>query len=68
MQAWVNRAGLRRPPAAPPTVTVPVSVLVPARDEAHRIAPTVRALTGQRGLADVEILVLDDGSTDGTAD
>ena len=68
VQAWVNRAGLRRPPAAPPTVTVPVSVLVPARDEAHRIAPTVRALTGQRGLADVEILVLDDGSTDGTAD
>ncbi|WP_224402925.1 glycosyltransferase family 2 protein [Pseudonocardia sp. ICBG1034] len=67
VQAWVNRAGLRRPPAAPPTVTVPVSVLVPARDEAHRIAPTVRALTGQRGLADVEILVLDDGSTDGTA-
>ncbi len=66
--AWVNRAGLRRPSAVPPTVTAAVSVLVPARDEAHRIAPTVRALTGQRGLADVEILVLDDGSSDGTAD
>lgn len=63
-----NRAVLRRPPADPPAVGVPVSVLVPARDEAHRILPTVRALQAQRGLDDVEILVLDDGSTDGTAD
>lgn len=63
-----NRAVLRRPPADPPAVGVPVSVLVPARDEAHRILPTVRALQDQRGLDDVEILVLDDGSTDGTAD
>ena len=45
-----------------------MSVLVPARDEAHRIAPTIRSLLAQRGLAEVEILVLDDNSTDGTAD
>ena len=45
-----------------------VSILVPARDEAHRIAPTIRSLRNQQGLDDVEILVLDDGSTDGTAD
>ncbi len=44
-----------------------VSVLVPARDEAHRVAPCVRALLAQRGV-EYEILVLDDGSTDGTAD
>lgn len=64
----VNRRVLRRPPLHPPTVTVPVSLLVPARDEAHRITPTVDALLAQRGLTDVEILVLDDNSTDGTAD
>ena len=45
-----------------------MSILVPARDEAHRIAPTIRSLLAQTGLADLEILVLDDGSTDGTAD
>jgi glycosyl transferase family 2 len=63
----VNRAALRRPPQAPPPVTVPVSLLVPARDEAARIAPTIRSLLAQDGLEDVEVLVLDDGSTDGTA-
>jgi hypothetical protein len=44
-----------------------VSVLVPARNEAARIGPCAKALRGQRGVA-LELLVLDDGSTDGTAD
>jgi hypothetical protein len=44
-----------------------VSVLVPARDEADRIGPCVRALLASRDV-DFELLVLDDGSTDGTAD
>ncbi|WP_422746938.1 glycosyltransferase [Mycobacterium sp. WMMD1722] len=64
----INQRLLRRPPADPPPVTVPVSLLVPARDEAHRIGPTITSLLGQRGLTDAEILVLDDGSTDGTAE
>jgi GT2 family glycosyltransferase len=64
----VNQRRLRRPPSDPPPVTVAVSLLVPARDEAHRIEPTIASLLAQRGLDDVEILVLDDGSTDGTAD
>ncbi len=64
----VNQRLLRRPPADPPAVRAAVSVLVPARDEAHRIAPTIRSLLDQQGLPDAEILVLDDGSTDGTAD
>ncbi|WP_242456402.1 glycosyltransferase family 2 protein [Mycolicibacterium sp. P1-18] len=64
----VNVRLLRRPPADPPPVTATVSLLVPARDEAHRIAPTIASLLAQRGLDDAEILVLDDGSTDGTAD
>jgi glycosyl transferase family 2 len=64
----VNLKALRVPPAQPPPVPEPVSVLVPARDEAARIGPTVASLLAQTGLADVEVLVLDDGSTDGTAD
>ena len=64
----VNLRLLRRPPGDPEPIEAAVSLLVPARDEAHRIASTVRSLLSQRGLLDVEILVLDDGSTDGTAD
>ncbi|MGA5038531.1 bifunctional polysaccharide deacetylase/glycosyltransferase family 2 protein [Streptomyces capoamus] len=47
-------------------VTEPVSVLVPAYNEAKCIENTVRSLT--RGEHPVEILVVDDGSGDGTAD
>ena len=51
------------------TATRPhLSVAIITRDEAHRITPTVRSLLAQRGVSDLEILVLDDGSTDGTAD
>jgi glycosyltransferase involved in cell wall biosynthesis len=43
-----------------------VAAIVPARNEAARIGDTVRAL---RAVADVtEIIVVDDASTDGTAD
>lgn len=62
-----NQRLLPVPSADPPRVEAPVSLLVPARDEAHRIAPTIRSLLAQTGLADAEVLVLDDGSTDGTA-
>lgn len=65
---FVNQRLLRRPLADPAPVTAPVSVLIPARDEAHRITPTIRSVLAQRELADVEVLVLDDNSTDGTAD
>jgi hypothetical protein len=65
----VNITRLRRPPqhlTAP--VAERVSVLVPARDEAHRIAPTITSILAQQHVPDLEVLVLDDGSTDGTAD
>lgn len=64
----LNLRLLRRLPDDPAPVVAAVSVLIPARDEAHRIAPTIRSVLAQRGLTDVEVLVLDDGSTDGTAD
>ncbi len=44
-----------------------VSVLLPVRDEALRVEPTLRSLLAQEGV-DLEVVVLDDGSTDGTAD
>lgn len=63
-----NLAVLRRPPADPPPVAEPVSVLLPIRDEVAVVGVCLRALLAQNGVRDLEILVLDDGSTDGTAD
>jgi len=64
--AW-NLRRLRVPPAAPGPVTEAVSVLLPVRDEAHRVGPCLHSLLASTGLPDLEILVLDDGSCDGTA-
>ena len=63
-----NLRVLRTPSLTPPEVVERVSVLVPARDEAGRIGPCISALLASRGVRDLEILVLDDGSADGTAD
>ncbi len=64
----INLTQATRPtrPAAP--IAERVSVLIPARNEALRIAPLIASLIAQEGLADVEFIVLDDGSSDGTAD
>ncbi|MEU4478688.1 glycosyltransferase family A protein [Micromonospora sp. NPDC023966] len=59
---------LRRPGAGPVEVTEAVAVLLPLRDEAGRVTPCLRALLAQRGVPELRIVVLDDGSTDGTAD
>lgn len=64
----VNLRHLRQPPAEPTSdapATGRISVLVPARDEAERIGPTLASLQQLDGVA--EILVLDDNSTDATA-
>ncbi|WP_369393373.1 bifunctional polysaccharide deacetylase/glycosyltransferase family 2 protein [Streptomyces sp. CG1] len=49
-----------------PPVTEPVSVIVPAYNESAGIEATVRSLAASDHL--LEIIVVDDGSTDGTAD
>lgn len=49
-----------------PPVTAPVSVIVPAYNEKENIAATVRSLVGSTHR--VEVIVVDDGSTDGTAE
>jgi hypothetical protein len=62
-----NLRDYRPPPAPPPGgPNVPVSVLIPARDEAHAIGPSVAAALASRGVA-VEVVVLDDHSGDATA-
>ncbi len=65
--AW-NARRLRVPPVSPPPTAEPVAVLLPVRDEAHRVEPCLRALLRQTGVRDLRVLVLDDGSTDGTAE
>ncbi|MFI7605986.1 glycosyltransferase [Micromonospora sp. NPDC049366] len=60
--AWRRRRGYWGPP-----VTEPVSIIVPAYNEQAGIAASVRSLANgdHRG---IEVIVVDDGSTDGTAD
>jgi hypothetical protein len=67
LHAALNMALLRRPPADPPPVRRPVTVVVPARDEETQIGGCLSALLDQRGVEDLRIVVVDDGSTDGTA-
>ncbi|RAO25632.1 hypothetical protein ONO23_05796 [Micromonospora noduli] len=66
---WLNATRwLRRPTDRPDDVDEPVTVLLPLRDEATRVTPCLRALLAQRGVPGMRVVVLDDGSTDGTAE
>lgn len=65
--AAVNVRLLHRPPTVVPEVLHSVAVLLPVRDEAPRVGSCLEALLAQRGVPDLAIIVLDDGSTDGTA-
>ena len=56
-------AGLEEAYASP--LTRPVSVLVPAHNEAAGIVPSVQAMLGLR-YPEFEVIVIDDGSTDDT--
>jgi hypothetical protein len=47
-------------------VSPPLTILVAARNEAGRIGPTVETL--RRSFPEAEVIVADDGSSDGTAD
>ena len=64
----LNLRRLRVPDDDPQPVRERVSLLLPVRDEARRVGPCLRSLLEQIRVPDLEILVLDDGSTDGTAD
>src|SRR5690606_37062242 len=58
----------RRPPRIRPAAYPPVSVLVAAYNEAGGIRDTLRSLAAQNYPGPFEVLVLNDGSTDDTAD
>lgn len=66
VHAGGNAALLRRPPAGP-SLSRRVSVLLPVRDEEHRLEPCLRALLAQTAWPWMELVVLDDRSSDATA-
>jgi cellulose synthase/poly-beta-1,6-N-acetylglucosamine synthase-like glycosyltransferase len=61
----VNAVQLHRP-ASTNAGDAPIAVLLPVRDEAHRVTPCLDSLLAQD--SQPRIIVLDDGSTDGTRD
>ncbi len=54
--------------AAPDMRGIVVEAVVPARDEAETIAPAIASLVGQRFEGSLQVTLVDDGSTDGTAE
>src|SRR4051812_42388245 len=62
--ARLGRGRTRRAPLTAAASPVPVSVVIPARDEAARIGPCLDGLLADPDV--FEVLVVDDGSTDGT--
>lgn len=63
-----NLRTLRTPLAEPPAVAERVSVLLPARNEAHQIAACLDTVLHQVRVPDLQVIVLDDRSDDGTAE
>lgn len=66
VHAAVNARLLRVPTAT--ATSARVSVLLPVRDEAERVGRCLTSLLAQEGVPELEVVVLDDGSTDGTAE
>lgn len=64
--AAVNAASVPRLRTAP--TAEPVTVVVPARNEAAHIGALIGDLRGQRGLCTLRVLIVDDASSDATAD
>lgn len=67
LHAVLNALLLRRPPDAPPPVRGAVTVVLPVRDEESQVADCLAALLDQRGVPDLRVVVVDDGSADATA-
>ncbi len=62
------RTDVRLPPSPPPRSWPAVSVVVPARDEASLLPRTLPRLLDQDYSGPAEVILVDDGSTDGTAE
>jgi len=65
---FVNLRKLRSPNTNAPGVQERVSVLIPARNEERHIEHTVHSILQQLGVPHLEVLVLNDGSTDRTGE
>ena len=63
---WLARERDDRPQSPQPAAWPPMVAVIPARDEAASIGQTVQSLLAQ-DYPDLQILVVDDGSTDATA-
>nr|WP_245672328.1 glycosyltransferase family 2 protein [Nocardia anaemiae] len=57
---------MRRLSTGPTTAIEPVTVCIPARDEAARLPELIDDLRGQVGVPRLRVLILDDASSDGT--
>jgi hopene-associated glycosyltransferase HpnB len=62
---WISAPEL---PADTPPHSPAVDIIVPARDEAATIAPVIASLLAQDYAGTIQVLLVDDESTDGTAD
>ncbi|MFD0313260.1 glycosyltransferase [Streptomyces flavalbus] len=67
-QGFFWRTDVRLPPARDPGAWPAVCVVVPARDEAEVLASSLPSLLAQDYPGRAEVLLVDDGSTDGTGD
>lgn len=66
---WFWRVGAMLPPKPPAeTVGARVAVIVPARNEADVVGRCIASLLQQSGAHSVDIFLVDDGSSDGTAE
>ncbi|HEY8455258.1 MAG TPA: glycosyltransferase family 2 protein [Actinopolymorphaceae bacterium] len=71
VSAFTERTGIGWHDKTPPQAVQAagsVSVVIPAYNAASTIAPVLTALHRQRTTADLEVIVVDDGSTDHTAE
>ncbi|MGW4094070.1 glycosyltransferase [Nocardia sp. NPDC004750] len=64
--ALYNRITVRRLTNTPTTVIEPVTVCIPARDEADRLPELIGDLRAQVGVPRMAVRILDDASTDDT--
>jgi len=62
-----NLSRLRRPQVQVPPTDERISVLIPARNEAATIGAALESVLAQSGAPDLEVIVLDDDSSDATA-
>ena len=69
--AWLGERHYRRLPQLPPQPPAgplpALSIIVPARDEAHNLPPLLHSLQAVCYDGPLEIIVVDDGSCDDTA-